>query len=67
MAGYTPEWALGECDIPADTIRQIADEYVAHACIGETVEIDGRTLPHRPVAVMLGKTVNSGWGGYHVC
>jgi phenylacetyl-CoA:acceptor oxidoreductase len=67
MAGYTPEWAAGECDIPADTIRRIADEYVAHACIGETVEIDGRTLPHRPVAVMLGKTVNSGWGGYHVC
>ena len=67
MATYTPDWAADECDVPAETIRRIADEYVAHAMIGETVEIEGRALPHRPVAVMLGKTVNSGWGGYHTC
>src|SRR5690606_40415181 len=33
----------------------------------QTIEIEGRTLPFRPVAVMLGKGVNNGWGGYHTC
>ncbi|GAB3774732.1 molybdopterin-dependent oxidoreductase [Ramlibacter monticola] len=67
MAGYTPEWAAGVCDIPAETIRQVANEYLEHACVGETIEIDGKTLPYRPVAVTLGKTVNNGWGGYECC
>ena len=64
---YNPEWAERECDVPAATIRRIADEYLAHACIGQTIEIEGQTLPFRPVAVMLGKGVNNGWGGYHTC
>ena len=67
MAGYSPEWAAAECDIRAERIRRIAAEYLAHARVGETVEIEGRTLPLRPVAVMLGKTVNNGWGGYECC
>ena len=64
---FDPEWAEGECDVPAAKIRQIADEYVAHACIGETIEIEGVEMPFRPVAVMLGKGVNNGWGGYQTC
>ncbi len=64
IAPYTPDWAAGECEVPADTIRRIADEYLAHACVGETIEIGGVRLPFRPVAVILGKTVNNGWGGY---
>jgi phenylacetyl-CoA:acceptor oxidoreductase len=67
MRQYTPEWAQAQCDVPAATIRRIADEYLAHACIGQTIEIEGQVLPYRPVAVMLGKTVNNGWGGYHCC
>ncbi len=67
MAPYTPEWAEAECDVPAAKIRQVADEFVAHARVGETIEIEGRTLPHRPVAILLGKGVNNGWGGYHTC
>ena len=67
MESYTPEWAAAECDIPAERIRQVADEYLAHACVGETIEIEGKTLPYRPVAVVLGKTVNNGWGGYQAC
>ncbi|MFN0304229.1 MAG: molybdopterin-dependent oxidoreductase [Burkholderiales bacterium] len=67
VSGYTPEWAAGECDVPAATIRKIADEYLAHACVGQSIEIEGMTLPFRPVAVMLGKSVNNGWGGYHTC
>ncbi len=62
---YTPEWAAAECDVPSEIIRRVADEFVAHARVGTTIEIEGQTLPHRPVGVMLGKGVNNGWGGYH--
>jgi phenylacetyl-CoA:acceptor oxidoreductase len=64
---FTPEWAQGICDVPAATIRRVANEYLDHAEIGATIEIEGRTLPYRPVAVTLGKTVNNGWGGYDCC
>ncbi len=64
VASYTPDWAAKECEIPAQTIRRIADDYLSHACVGETIEIDGKRMPYRPVAVILGKTVNNGWGGY---
>jgi phenylacetyl-CoA:acceptor oxidoreductase len=64
MAAYSPEWAAPICDVPAATIRKIANEYVEHARVGETIEIEGVRLPYRPVAVSLGKTVNNGWGGY---
>ena len=67
MKPYTPDWAAEECDVPAETIRRIADEFLAHACVGQTIEIEGQTLPLRPVAVMLGKGVNNGWGGFHCC
>ena len=67
VRGYTPEWAEGESDVPAATVRRIADEYLAHARVGETIEIEGRALPYRPVAVLLGKGVSNGWGGYPCC
>ena len=67
MAPCTPEWAADICDVPAATIRRIAREFVEHARVGATIEIDGLTLPYRPVAVSLGKTVNNGWGGYECC
>jgi len=64
MAPHTPEWAAPICDVPAAKIRQIAEDFLKHARIGETVEIEGCTLPFRPVAVMLGRGVNNGWGAY---
>ena len=67
MQPYSPEWAAQLCDVPAATIRKIAQEYSAHACVGQTIDIDGQTMPYRPVAVTLGKTVNNGWGGYECC
>jgi phenylacetyl-CoA:acceptor oxidoreductase len=67
MASYSPEWAEGVCDVPADTVRRIADEYLAHAQVGATIEVEGIEMPLRPVAVLLGKTVNNGWGGYECC
>ncbi|HMR71726.1 MAG TPA: molybdopterin dinucleotide binding domain-containing protein, partial [Rubrivivax sp.] len=67
MAPYSPEWAAGICDVPAASMRKIANEYLDHACVGQTIEINGKTMPYRPVAVTLGKTVNNGWGGYECC
>jgi phenylacetyl-CoA:acceptor oxidoreductase len=67
MAPYTPEWAEETADVPAGSVRRIAGEYLAHAQVGETIEIDGRTLPLRPVGVVIGKTVSNGWGGYECC
>jgi phenylacetyl-CoA:acceptor oxidoreductase len=45
LKSYTPEWAAKECDVPADQIRKVADEYLSQACIGETIEIEGEKLP----------------------
>ncbi|HLE43077.1 MAG TPA: molybdopterin-dependent oxidoreductase, partial [Methylomirabilota bacterium] len=64
---YTPEWAEGIADVPAATIRRFAREYLEHARVGATIEIEGQVYPHRPVAVLLGKTVTNGWGGYECC
>jgi phenylacetyl-CoA:acceptor oxidoreductase len=64
---YTPEWAAEIADVPAETIRRLASDYLRHATVGATVEIDGQMFPHRPVAVLLGKTVTNGWGGYECC
>ncbi len=67
VGDYTPLWASKICDVPVRTIRKVAIDYLEHAKVGATIEIDGRTLPYRPVAILLGKTVNNGWGGYDCC
>jgi phenylacetyl-CoA:acceptor oxidoreductase len=67
LAACTPEWAERICEVPATRIRRIANEYLDHAQVGATTELEGVTLPLRPVAVSLGKTVNNGWGGYECC
>ena len=64
---YSPEWAGPMCDVPAPTIRRIANEFLDHARVGATIDIEGETLPLRPVSISLGKTVNNGWGGYECC
>src|SRR5207249_4893671 len=58
LARFTPEWAAELCDVPAATIRRVANDFLAEARIGETTTVGGQTLPLRPVAVMLGKAVN---------
>lgn len=61
---FTAEWAAAICDVKAEMIRSTAQQYIDHAHVGETIEIEGKTLPFRPVAISLGKTVCNGWGGY---
>jgi phenylacetyl-CoA:acceptor oxidoreductase len=67
MKPYTPEWAAAISDVPAETIREVTREYLEHARVGATVDIEGVTLPLRPVAILLGKSTNNGWGGYECC
>jgi phenylacetyl-CoA:acceptor oxidoreductase len=64
MRPYSPEWAAAICDVPAANMRRIANEFIDHACVGETIDIEGETMPFRPVAITMGKTVNNGWGGF---
>lgn len=61
---YSPEWASKITDVPAETIRRIANEFIENAMVGATVNIDGVNLPYRPVSINLGKSVNNGWGSY---
>jgi phenylacetyl-CoA:acceptor oxidoreductase len=67
VRAYTPEWAAEIADVPAATIRRLALELVETAAVGTTIDIEGLTLPYRPVAILLGKTVANGWGGYECC
>ena len=52
VAQYTPQWAEGITDIPADTIARVAREMGEQAMIGATIVLDGVTLPYRPVGIM---------------
>ncbi len=51
LAPYTPEYASDVTTVPAATIRRLAREMMAAASIGQTVVMDGETLPLRPCAV----------------
>lgn len=51
IASMTPEWAEKITTVPAATLRKVAVEFGEAACIGQTTEVDGVTLPYRPVAV----------------
>lgn len=64
---YTPQWAESVSGAPAATIRRVAREFLEHASVGATIEVEGEVMPYRPVAIVLGKTVTNGWGGYECC
>ena len=51
VARYTPERVAEITDVPAGRIVDLAAELAADARIGETITIDGRELPLRPIAV----------------
>ena len=50
---YTPERVSTITTISAETIRRVAREFGEAASIGKTVEIDGRQVPYRPVAINI--------------
>jgi anaerobic selenocysteine-containing dehydrogenase len=48
---HAPERMEEICTVPAATMRRLARELGEAACIGETIELDGKTYPFRPAAV----------------
>lgn len=50
LAEYSAEDAEKESNVPADTIRRIAEEFSQAAQVGATTVVDGHELPLRPVA-----------------
>ena len=62
-AQYTPEWAEEITTVPAVTVRRLAREFVEHARIGSTIEIDGFTFPFRPVSLNVERNVTNRRGG----
>ncbi|MDP2719234.1 MAG: molybdopterin-dependent oxidoreductase [Dehalococcoidia bacterium] len=59
VAKYTAEWASGITTITAQDIRTVARELVDNARIGSTIQIDGVTLPYRPVDIVIGRPVET--------
>ncbi len=66
VAQYSPEWAAPITDISAGKIRQVAREYTEAAQIGSTIELDGLTLPWRPVAIKIGRGLTGQTRSFHV-
>ncbi len=62
-ARYTPEWAEAITTVPPKTVRRLAREFVEHARIGSTIEIDGFTFPFRPVSLNVERNVTNRRGG----
>ncbi|QOX62126.1 molybdopterin-dependent oxidoreductase [Anoxybacterium hadale] len=60
---YTPEWAESISTVPAQDIRRIAGEFIEHARIGSTIEIEGFQFPYRPVSVNTERNVMNHRGG----
>ena len=51
VESISPEYAEKVTGVPADTIRQMAEDFGREARIGSTIVIDGKTLRYRPVAI----------------
>ncbi|MEM2704198.1 MAG: molybdopterin-dependent oxidoreductase, partial [Candidatus Bathyarchaeia archaeon] len=60
IKNYTPENVEKITTIPAAVTREVAKELVEHACIGSTIELDGKVYPYRPVSIL----VYSGFNGH---
>jgi anaerobic selenocysteine-containing dehydrogenase len=51
VADHSPERMEPVCTVPAATMRRLAKEIGEAACIGDTIELEGKTYPYRPAAV----------------
>jgi anaerobic selenocysteine-containing dehydrogenase len=50
---YEPVWAEKQSTVPAAKIERIASEFLEEAKIGSTINLEGVTLPYRPVACCM--------------
>ena len=65
FAEYTPENVAERTAVPAETTRRIATEFAKAARIGETITIDGKELPFRPVATYNIRSAGTHKNGFH--
>ncbi len=61
---FSPEEASETTTVPADTIRRLAREFATAASIGETIELDGHTLPIRPACAHWYKGISQHSQGF---
>lgn len=65
FADYTPENTESITSVPAETVRRIATEFANAAHIGETITIDGKELPFRPVCTHNIRSAGTHKNGFH--
>lgn len=65
LTKHTPEWAETITSVPAATIRRIATEFGEAACIGQTIELEGRTYPYRPACIAGYRGLGAHSNGMH--
>lgn len=51
LRSHAPKAMEEICTVPAATMRRLAKELGEAACIGQTIELDGKVYPYRPAAV----------------
>lgn len=64
---YKPDWASKITTVPEKTIRRFAKEFGEAARIGSTIEIEGVSLPFRPVGIDFKRGVAAHRGGGMTC
>lgn len=67
MENYSLERVAEITTVPADTIYRLAKEFGEAAHIGETIEIDGETLPFRPAAIEWKRGISHHKNSWHSC
>jgi anaerobic selenocysteine-containing dehydrogenase len=55
------------CTIPIDQIRRVTREFCETASIGATIQVDGHTLPYRPVGIDYKRGMAAHKGGMNSC
>ncbi|WP_281763092.1 molybdopterin-dependent oxidoreductase [Pseudodesulfovibrio nedwellii] len=61
---YTPEWQEKITTIPAAKVRELAATLVKEARIGSTIDVNGVTMPYRPVCVSIYKGLTNHQTGH---
>lgn len=64
---YTAEYASEVSDVPPETIRRIAREFLEAARVGSTIVIDGHELPYRPSSAVLFRGGEGHENSHHTC
>ena len=67
LAAVDVEEMARVCTIPIEQIRRVTRDFAETASIGSTVEVDGHTLPFRPVGIDYKRGMAAHKGGMNSC